>query len=118
MFGLEQGNQVLKEIHKELTLERVEKIMDDSAEGIAYQQEISNMLSQNISNSDELDVQEELEALEREEIAKQIPQMPEVPNAVPHGSKNTESNRKQDSEEEEEEAEDHLADTKRQPVLA
>lgn len=37
LFGLEQGNKVLKQINKEMTMERVEKIMDDSAEGIEYQ---------------------------------------------------------------------------------
>lgn len=38
MFGLEQGSKVLKQINKEMSLERVEKIMEDSADGIAYQQ--------------------------------------------------------------------------------
>ncbi|KAF5110499.1 hypothetical protein DV453_000859 [Geotrichum candidum] len=57
--------------------------MDDSAEGIAYQQEISDMLANNISSSDELEVQEELEALEKEELAKKIPVMPDVPKVSP-----------------------------------
>lgn len=83
LLGLEQGNKVLKEINKEMTIERVEKIMDDSAEGIAYQQEISDMLANNISSSDELEVQEELEALEKEELAKKIPVMPDVPKVSP-----------------------------------
>ena len=37
LFGLKQGNAVLKEIHKEMDLESVEKLMSDTAEGIAYQ---------------------------------------------------------------------------------
>lgn len=109
MFGLEHGNSVLKEIHKELTLERVEKIMDDSAEGIAYQQEISDMLSQNISNADELAVQEELEALEKEEIAKRLPAMPNAPNKTLV---------KEDSKETEPEEQSAESDTEQQPVLA
>lgn len=64
-------------------MERVEKIMDDSAEGIAYQEEISKVLAQNISNSDELEVLEELEALEKEEIEKKLPKMPDAPTKVP-----------------------------------
>lgn len=37
LYGLKQGNAVLKEIHKEMDLESVEKLMSDTAEGIAYQ---------------------------------------------------------------------------------
>ncbi|KAI9212965.1 hypothetical protein DS838_002165 [Geotrichum bryndzae] len=41
------------------------------------------MLANNISSSDELEVQEELEALEKEELAKKIPVMPDVPKVSP-----------------------------------
>lgn len=37
LFGLKQGNEVLKQIHSEMDLESVHKLMDDTAEGIAYQ---------------------------------------------------------------------------------
>lgn len=37
LYGLQQGNEALKEIHKEMSLEAVEKLMDETAEGIAYQ---------------------------------------------------------------------------------
>lgn len=40
------------------------------------------MLANSISNADELAVQEELEALEREELAKKIPTMPDVPTTI------------------------------------
>ncbi len=35
--GLELGNQVLKEINKEMDLDKVEKLMADTADAIAYQ---------------------------------------------------------------------------------
>jgi len=35
--GLKQGNQVLEEIQKEMSLEDVEKLMADTSEAIAYQ---------------------------------------------------------------------------------
>jgi charged multivesicular body protein 6 len=39
VFGLQQGTNVLKEIHKEMGgLEHVEKLMGDTAEAVAYQQ--------------------------------------------------------------------------------
>lgn len=40
------------------------------------------MLANSISNADELAVQEELDALEREELAKKIPTMPNVPTKI------------------------------------
>jgi charged multivesicular body protein 6 len=40
VFGLQQGAAVLKEINQEMSLESVEKLMDDTADGIAYQEVI------------------------------------------------------------------------------
>lgn len=37
MEGLSNGNAVLKEIHNEMSLEDVERLMDDTADAIAYQ---------------------------------------------------------------------------------
>lgn len=37
MHGLAQGNQALKSIHKELSIENVEKLMEESAEAQSYQ---------------------------------------------------------------------------------
>lgn len=38
LYGLQQGNKVLKELNKELSLERVENLMGETADAIAYQQ--------------------------------------------------------------------------------
>lgn len=37
VFGLQQGNAVLKQLHSEMTLENVEKLMGETSEAIAYQ---------------------------------------------------------------------------------
>lgn len=47
MFGLQQGNNVLKELHKEMTVENVEKLMGETADAVAYQQVSSSMSSFN-----------------------------------------------------------------------
>lgn len=38
LFGLKQGTEVLKEIHKEMSIEDVEKLMSETADAVAYQQ--------------------------------------------------------------------------------
>lgn len=37
LHGLKQGNEVLKEIHKELNLDSVEKLLEETAEAREYQ---------------------------------------------------------------------------------
>ncbi|CAH0014519.1 unnamed protein product [Clonostachys rhizophaga] len=82
LFGLQQGTRVLNDIHKEMGgIENVEKLMGESADAIAYQQEISDMLGGRISAHDEDEVEEELEALEREvtgKISQKLPAGPET----------------------------------------
>lgn len=77
--GLEQGNKVLKELNAEMSLSRVEQIMDESAEGIAHQEQVSAMLSERMTEVDEDEIQRELEALEAE-AAPKLPTLPQVPN--------------------------------------
>lgn len=38
IYGLTQGNKVLKDIHKELSIDKVERILDESADALAYQE--------------------------------------------------------------------------------
>lgn len=38
LYGLKQGSEVLKQLNKEMDLATVEKLMDDTREGIAYQE--------------------------------------------------------------------------------
>ena len=83
LYGLQQGTAVLKEIHREMGgIENVEKLLGENAEARAYQevflclprylfyilmiQEISELLANKMSNQDEDEVEDELEALERE----------------------------------------------------
>ena len=82
LFGLQQGTSVLKEIHKEMGgLDKVEMIMGESAEAQAYQEEINEMLGGKMSNQDEDEVEDELEAMEKK-VSGAVPSMPNAPRKI------------------------------------
>ncbi|KAL6853258.1 hypothetical protein J3F83DRAFT_764672 [Trichoderma novae-zelandiae] len=81
VFGLQQGTKVLSEIHAEMGgIEHVEKLMGETADAIAYQNEISEMLGTRITAQDEEEVEDELAALEAE-MSGVKQKLPTVPNA-------------------------------------
>ncbi|KAH8393424.1 hypothetical protein KR215_010457 [Drosophila sulfurigaster] len=82
--GLKQGNAALKKVHDMLDINEVEKIMDETREGIEKQQEIDAILTDVLTTEDEEDVLAELDALEAEEQAVNLPSVPseELPAAA------------------------------------
>jgi hypothetical protein len=62
--ALKSGNQALEAIHKIMSLEEVEKLMADTADSIEYEQEISRLLSGNLSAGAEEEVMREFEELQ------------------------------------------------------
>ncbi|KAI8672158.1 hypothetical protein LRP88_03325 [Fusarium phalaenopsidis] len=96
LFGLQQGTKVLQEIHAEMGgIEHVEKLMGETADAIAYQQEVSDMLGGRISNQDEEEVEEELLALEAE-VAQELPSVPiaQPPVAEPRQEQEAQAERR------------------------
>ncbi|KAK4667401.1 Vacuolar protein sorting-associated protein 20 [Podospora pseudopauciseta] len=82
VFGLQQGTKVLKEIHAEMGgIDKVEKLMGETAEEVEYQREVSEMLGGKISVQDEEEVEEELAALERE-LGEPMKKKEETPSRV------------------------------------
>lgn len=75
--GLKIGNESLKKLHQLLSLEDVEKIMDETREGIEYQQEIDDLLSGGLSAQDEDDVLAELDAIVQAEVTDELPDVPD-----------------------------------------
>ena len=77
LYGLQQGTVVLKQINKEMGgLEGVEKMMEENEEARKYQQEISEALAGQMSNEEEDEVEDELEALEKEIEGVKMPDAP------------------------------------------
>lgn len=80
LAAMKQGTTLLQQINSEMDIDEVEQLMDDTAEAIAYQQEINDILSQNLSNIDEDEVLKELEMIEQMEADSIAMEMPIVPN--------------------------------------
>lgn len=86
VYGLKEGNKVLKEIQKEMTLEDVERLMEETEEAVQWQEEVGRMLAERVTRGEEEEVEDELEALRLEvegvkEGAKEVIVVPEMPNA-------------------------------------
>jgi len=63
--GLKAGNEVLKEIHSEMSIDAVEDLMADTQDALDYQNEIDKLLAGKLSDQDEEDILAELDALEK-----------------------------------------------------
>ncbi|KAI0001909.1 Snf7-domain-containing protein [Russula vinacea] len=91
LHGLKQGNEVLKEIHKQLNVESVEKLLEETAEAREYQREIDHMLTNNLSLDEEEAVQTELMTLQQGALltqgkAETLPSLPNAPTTEPVSS--------------------------------
>jgi len=73
--GLKQGNEVLKEIHSQISLDEIDNLMLDTQEALEYQQQIEEALSSALTHEDEDAILAELD-----ELSKETLKMPEVPS--------------------------------------
>lgn len=88
--GLTEGNKVLKKLNAEMSIEKIDRVMDDIEEEVVRVDEISDLLGNKLSDVQELEVDEELQALESEVLGKHkvsevadktsIPKLPELPD--------------------------------------
>ena len=85
--ALKEGNKALDAIHSVMSVEKVEELMDDTAEAIQVSNEISELLAGEDLGIDDDAVDAELAALEKEVLGGQeqaspgqVPVMPAVPD--------------------------------------
>jgi len=87
--GLKTGNAALQKIHEVLSVDEVERILEETREGVEKQQEIDALLSNNLSPEDLEAVETEFEKIlaeenmTREEFSpeedQEHPSLPDVP---------------------------------------
>lgn len=66
--GLKNGNAALKKMHDALDIDEIERIMDETREGVEKQQEIDALLSGALTTEDEEAVDAEFEDLIKETL--------------------------------------------------
>ncbi|XP_068631943.1 charged multivesicular body protein 6-A [Battus philenor] len=72
--GLKTGNAALKKVHEILNVEEIEKIMDETQEGIEKQREIDELISGQLTSEDDEAIEAELEAIL--DVSDQLPEVP------------------------------------------
>ncbi|XP_048871827.1 charged multivesicular body protein 6 [Brienomyrus brachyistius] len=81
--GLKIGNDCLKKMHEVMSIEEVERIMDETQDAIEYQRQIDDMLAGSLTQEDEDAVLAELDAITQGEDVSlpEVPkeELPEVP---------------------------------------
>lgn len=86
--GLKRGNAALSKVHEVLTIDEVERVLDETREGVEKQREIDEMLTGALTQEEEEDVLAELDELVKQEgnekeeptedmdISEQLPDVP------------------------------------------
>lgn len=80
--GLKVGNTALKKLNDVLSIEDIEKVMDETREGVDKQNEINEILMGSLTDEDEADAEAELDALLAEDAKETIPEIPEISEDV------------------------------------
>ncbi|KAJ7945113.1 vacuolar protein sorting-associated protein 20.2 [Quillaja saponaria] len=76
--SLTAGNNAIKAIQSEINHEDIQKLVDDTAEAKAYQDEINAILGEKLSAEDEEEILAEFDNLETQITVQDLPEVPSV----------------------------------------
>ncbi|XP_061471763.1 charged multivesicular body protein 6 isoform X2 [Rhineura floridana] len=84
--GLKIGNECLNKMHQVMSIEEVERIMDETQEAVEYQRQIDEILAGSFTTEDEDAILAELDAITQEQI--DLPEVPSepLPEKIPETS--------------------------------
>lgn len=86
--SLKAGTNAIKAIQSEINIDDVQKLMDDTADAKAYQEEINAVLQ--LSAEEEQEVMDEFDKLEEEMFVEELPEAPVEPVTVEKNDEITE----------------------------
>lgn len=75
--GLKIGNTALKKLHEILSIGEIEKVMDETRDGVEKQRELDDLLMGQLTDEDEGQVEAELDALIADEVKELVPEVPQ-----------------------------------------
>ncbi|KAK7687371.1 hypothetical protein QCA50_009236 [Cerrena zonata] len=81
LYGLQEGNKVLSKLNSEMSADKIDKLLDDVEDERLKVDDVLNMLGMGagLSNSEEHEVDEEFERLQKEAEDKSDIKLPDVP---------------------------------------
>ncbi|XP_074928187.1 charged multivesicular body protein 6 [Chelonoidis abingdonii] len=84
--GLKIGNECLNKMHEVMSIEEVERIIDETQDAVEYQRQIDEMLAGSFTEEDEDAILEELNAITQEQL--ELPEVPTepLPEKIPEAS--------------------------------
>ncbi|XP_032627516.1 charged multivesicular body protein 6-like [Chelonoidis abingdonii] len=84
--GLKTGNECLNKMHEVMSIEEVERIIDETQDAVEYQRQIDEMLAGSFTEEDEDAILEELNAITQEQL--ELPEIPTepLPEKIPEAS--------------------------------
>ena len=110
--ALKVGTKALQKLNAETKLEDVDRLMDDSREAIAYQEEVSTMLAESLTEEDDEEAEAMLAEIEAQMLKDKLDTVDPLPQddlTVSKDDIQIEVKADDDAEQEEEEEEDKVA---------